>query len=107
MNENNFEEKERVIRERLKKISRRKYQIIWAIFVTLASPFLLPIIRFRRMEKSFAESMGYWNAAFMFLAILIFLMIIVLYDFIDKIKRDKFDAESDLRNLQKRNSTHF
>ena len=101
MTEEIYNEKEKLIQNQLKKISNRKYQVIWAIFVTLVSPFIIPFVRLRRMEKTFGEMFGYWNAVMIFLVALIFLMSIVLYQVIDKMKRDKFDAESDLRFLKK------
>ena len=50
MTEEIYNEKEKLIKNRLKKISNRKYQVIWAIFVTLVSPFIIPFVRLRSME---------------------------------------------------------
>ena len=101
MNEEIFREREKLILKRIKSISNRKYQIIWAIFVTLVFPFIIPFVRLRRMEGTFGEMFGYWNAVIIFLTILVFLMSFLLYQFIDKMKRDQFDAASDLRMLLK------
>ncbi len=101
MTEELFKEREKVIQKRLKSISNRKYKIIWAIFVTLFYPFVVPCIRFRRMEGTFGETLGYWNTVMLFLITTVFIMSIGLYQFIDKIKKDKFDAEADLRRLKK------
>ncbi len=85
----------------MKSISNRKYKIIWAIFVTLFYLFVVPCIRFRRMESTFGETLGYWNTVMLFLITTIFIMSIGLYQFIDKMERDKFDAEADLKRLKK------
>lgn len=88
----------------MKSIANRKHQIIWAILVTLVFPFIIPFVRLRRMEKTFGEMFGYWNAVMIFLVLLIFLMSFVLYQFIDRMKRDQFDAESHLIFLKRERS---
>lgn len=102
MDEKTFKEREQLILLRLKKISQKKYQVIWAIFVTLFSPFIMPYVRLRRMENTFGEELGYWNTVIIFMIALVFLMSITLYQVIDKMRRDTYDAERDLKLLKKK-----
>ena len=101
MTETIFKEREKVIQKRLKSISNRKYQIIWAIFVTLFGPFIMPFMPLRRMRGTFGEMLGYWNTVLLFSGIMLPIMSYLIYKEYDKMVRDKFDTESELRLLKK------
>ena len=60
----NYKKRQFLERE-LQEISKKKLKIIWAIFVSILGPFLLP---FFPMKKSinFATEIGYWNSVILF-----------------------------------------
>ena len=103
MTEAIFKEREKVIQKRLKSISNRKYEIIWAIFVTLLSPFIMPFIKAgnRWSRETISSSIGYWNSVLLFSGIMLPIMSYLIYKEYDKMVRDKFDTESELRLLKK------
>lgn len=98
-----FNEKEKLIQQTLHRISKRKYQIIWAIFVTIVSPFIMPFIKAgnKYSRETISSSIGYWNAVLLSAGIMLPIMSYLIYKEYDKMVRDKFDTEAELRLLKK------
>lgn len=97
-----IETQKKILQNELVKNSKRWYKIIWAIFVTLVSPFLIPFLSFRNMHgKNFESLFGYWNSVMVFGGGMLLVMIVPIYQEYDKMKRRKFDIEGDIRRLEK------
>ena len=77
----------------LQEISKKKLKILWAIFVSILGPFLLP---FFPMKKSinFATEIGYWNSVILFSVALLITMPYLIYKEYDNIKRTQHDIET-------------
>lgn len=103
MTEPEYLKQKQSLENQLKQNNKGKLKILWAVFVTLASPFLLPYFPTKHSSygKNFAESMGYWNAVLLFGGILLLIMPYLLYKEYDKMKKNKFDTERELRLLEK------
>ena len=101
MSEENTNKK--LIQQRLHGISKGKYQIIWAIFVTIVSPFIMPFIKAgdRYSRETISSLIGYWNAVLLSAGIMLPIMSYLIYKEYDKMVRDKFDTEAELRLLKK------
>ena len=95
----NYKKRQFLERE-LQEISKKKLKILWAIFVSILGPFLLP---FFPMKKSinFATEIGYWNSVILFSVALLITMPYLIYKEYDNIKRTQHDIERELKNLFK------
>ena len=97
----NYKKRQFLERE-LQEISKKKLKILWAIFVSILGPFLLP---FFPMKKSinFATEIGYWNSVILFSVALLITMPYLIYKEYDNIKRTQHDIERELKKFKKAN----
>ncbi len=103
MTESDYLQQRQRLENRLKQNDRTKLKLLWAIFVTIIGPFLLPYLPLKRTYygENFSESIGYWNAVLMFSGFLLLIMPYLIYKEYDKMKRNKFDIIGDLESLEK------
>ena len=92
--------KRQFLERKLQEISKKKLKILWAIFVSILGPFLLP---FFPMKKSInlATEIGYWNSVILLSVALLIKMPYLIYKEYDNIKRTQHDIERELKNLKK------
>jgi prolipoprotein diacylglyceryltransferase len=92
-----------LLENRLKQNDKTKLNLLWAIFVSIVGPFIIPYLPTKRSSygNNFAESIGYWNAGLMFSGFLLLIMPYLIYKEYDKMKRNKFDIIGDLETLEK------
>lgn len=91
--------KKKLLEKKLKENSKKKKSILWAIFVSILSPFLLPLFPMKK-AVNLASEIGYWNAVLFFGATILFLMPFLIYKEYDKMKRTQYDIERVLKNLK-------
>lgn len=87
----------------LKQNNKIKLKLIWAIFVTLVGPLLMPFIKAgnRWSMETFSTTIGYENSVLLFGGIMIPIMSYLIYREYKNMIRTKFDIERDLRLLEK------
>ena len=95
----NYKKRQFLERE-LQEISKKKLKILWAIFVSILGPFLLPFFPMRK-SINFATEIGYWNSVILFSVALLITMPYLIYKEYDNIKRTQHDIERELKNLKK------
>lgn len=100
MSSQDTDERENFLLKKLKENSKKKWSVLWAIFITVAAPFLLPLLPMKNVGN-LASGIGYWNAVLFFGAILLIVMPYWIYKEYDKMKKTKFDIERELKYLKK------
>lgn len=87
----------------LKQNNKIKLKLIWAIFVTLVGPLLMPFMKAgnRWSRETFSTTIGYENSVLLFGGIMIPIMSYLIYREYKNMIRTKFDIERDLRLLEK------
>ena len=102
MIENQFFQKEKTLKDKLKKIHKRKLELLWPLFVMIFAPFGAPFLPMRRSNGlNFGETLGYWNTVLIFGVALGVLIPILVYQHFSQIKKDEFDIKRDLEILYK------
>lgn len=91
--------KKKFLEKKLKENSKKKKSILWAIFISILGPFLLPLLPMKK-AVNFASEIGYWNAVLFFSITLLILMPFLIYKEYDKMKRTQHDIERELKNLK-------
>ncbi len=93
------DERKKFLEKKLKENAKKKLKIIWAIFVSIISPFLLPFLPMKK-SVNLATGIGYWNAVMLFGIIILILMPYLIYKEYDQMKRTKYDIERELKSLK-------
>ena len=75
------------LKKKLKENAKKKLKIIWTIFVSIISPFLLPFLPMKK-SVNLATGIGYWNAVMLFGIIILILMPYLIYKEYDQMKRN-------------------
>ena len=87
------------LKKKLKENAKKKLKIIWTIFVSIISPFLLPFLPMKK-SVNLATGIGYWNAVMLFGITILILMPYLIYKEYDQMKRNKYDIERELKSLK-------
>ena len=93
------DERKKFLEKKLKENAKKKLKIIWAIFVSIISPFLLPFLPMKK-SVNLATGIGYWNAVMLFGITILILMPYLIYKEYDQMKRTKYDIERELKSLK-------
>ena len=93
------DERKKFLEKKLKENAKKKLKIIWTIFVSIISPFLLPFLPMKK-SVNLATGIGYWNAVMLFGIIILILMPYLIYKEYDQMKRNKYDIERELKSLK-------
>lgn len=71
----NIYNNKKILDKKLNENSKKKWLILWAIFVSVVGPFLMLFMVMRRMNgQSFQDILGYWNSVMIFGGAMILLM---------------------------------
>lgn len=93
------DERKNFLEKKLKENSKKKLKIIWAIFVSIICPFILPFFPTKK-SVNFATGIGYWNAVMLFGIMILIFMPYLIYKEYDQMKRNKYDIEREQKSLK-------
>ena len=101
--ESEYIERKQYIDHQLKQNNKIKLKLIWAVFVTLVGPFLMPFMKTgdRWRRETFSTTIGYENSVLLFGGFMIPIMSYLIYREYKNMIRTKFNIERDLRLLEK------
>lgn len=101
--ESDYTKRKQYFENQLKRNNKIKLKLIWAVFVTLVGPLLMPFMKAgnRWSRENFSTTIGYENSVLLFGGFLIPIMSCLIYREYKNMIRTKFDIERDLRLLEK------